>query len=201
MKPILEIQERPSSLAEDPTKVLAFKVHAGLPTFSQWTEKDPQIKSYLKSAERHVSIVTGCPYGETGFSYQLSCLPEIRGRVRFRLPIYPITGDTTIDWTDKDGNTGQYTEGEEFGVYGKTTLTPEIIFLSRDFDLPDVSDVVYPFTVNFTAGPCAEPDICQMAIFELAAYYWRFPEAVNETNPKVGQIYEANIDLLSNHFI
>jgi hypothetical protein len=115
------------------------------------------------------------------------------------LPCYPAS-DTSIDWSS-DEDTGEFEEDTDYFLLGESTLTPEIL-LKKSTVLPsDLDDTPYPYTVNFTVGPHEDSEFYLLVIFQLAAYYYRNPEALDERKPDVGSIFWANIDLLSNHFL
>lgn len=206
-QPILErLSDNLKSIGLDPRLLLAFKIHAGLSPDPNWTESDFLIQAYLAAAERFVDEVTGTPYRVRHYKLSLDqiCRND-RNRLdrnyHIRLPRYPVNTGVSIDWTADDLSEGTFTEGTDFEVFGPSTLSPEIIFTDLDFQLPSTVETVYPYILTFTAGPGSMAEISQVAIFELAAYYFRNPEAQQEKNPKVGTIFQSNIDMLSNSFL
>lgn len=198
MKPILQVTEQSNPLTNDPTILHRFKGHCGLPT-KGWTEADTQLKSMLNAAEKIIVGLTNHPFRLTTFLYQVHCIPLCNGYYKLQLPVYPITDDVTIDW-ESDNETGTYTEGEEFSVYGHSTLTPEIIF-TKGFSLARNSTKPYPFSIHIPAGPSDSADLYLLTIFELAGYYYRNPEAMNDVKPQAGPIFNTNLDMLANHFL
>lgn len=190
-----------TSIGDDPRILLAFKHHAGLPTFEAWTEADFLLKSHLSAAERHVDEISGVPYRIRSFRYAMDWIPRCGRFYRFGLPRYPVNSGITIGWTADNLSTGTYVQDTDFKLYGATTLSPEIIFGSLSFQLPTTIQTPYPYIVSFTAGPGQMAEIALITMFELAAYYYRCPEAVNDKNPNAGSVYQSHLDLLANSFL
>lgn len=205
MKPILErlVSEDDVVIGDDAPTLLAFKIFAGLPADTRWTEADGLLKSLLAAAEARVVSLTGCSYQVRSYSYQLDGFCRSGGFYSLRLPVYPVLvseeSPTTINWVDNNEDSGTFEEDEDYKIYGRTTLTPEIIFLDKQLVLPSTNLVPYPYTVNLVAGPCQEQDVARTTIFELATFYYRFPEAMTDKNPNVGPMFNANIDMLANN--
>lgn len=190
------------SIGNDAPTLLAFKAHCGLPTMAEWTEADYLLKSNLAAAERTIDELCGVPYRLRSYKFTLDRIERNLPSQFYgiRLPCYPVNSGITIDWRADDLSSGSYVQNTDFSLFGAKTHSPEIIF-PLSLVLPTTAQTAYPFVVNFTAGPGEMKEIAMIAMFELAAYYYRCPEAISDKNPNAGSIYQAHLDLLANNFL
>ncbi len=201
------ITDELTSIGNDAATLLSFKGHCALPPEASWTESDPRLKAYLLAAEIHVDQLGGVPYRPRTFRLSFPDFIRLKkpGSCQmfkgFRLPFRPVDleEDVTIDWTDDDAVTGIYDQ-DDFTVYGPNSLSPEIIF-PGDFTPESTATVPYPYVVTYTTAASELAAVALIAIFELAAYYYRYPEAISDKNVNAGQIYQANIDFLKGSFL
>lgn len=187
------------SIGEDADVLTDFKYHASLETNPDWTEADSLIKTMLLSAEAMIDGLSSAPYRTRTWIMSLDDLEWCchKRLYLFKFPVRPLTEDlVTVDWKDRNGDTGTYTEVTDFTVYGRNSLSPEAYF-PVGFRRPWTHQVPYPYTVSFkNAAQTALQGPAQLAIFELAAYYFRNPEAMSDKQPNAGKIFQANLDIL-----
>lgn len=198
-----QLDDQLVSLGEDPSLLLDFKQFAGLPTEPTWTKADRLLKGRLDSAEKMVDHLTGYPYRIRSFKASYECFQRITvGRQTYyglELTRRSLQSDPTIAWTDTNGATGTYTVAD-FSVVGAKHLKPLIIF-PFSYSPPDFSDVPFPLVVTFTAGSNSKEAVALTAIFELATFYYRFPEAANGSELPMTNVFTAHLDYLRNSFL
>lgn len=184
-----------TSLGEDAETLLAFKYHAGLTTDEEWTEANFNLKTYLLSAEHYVTEQSGSPYRLMEFT-------EKRRRLSYdpcsKLYFLPLSrspaSDSAITFLGNPDSLS-YTEGTDYELLAEPT--PRVIFFST-FTVPDKSLRAYPWEITYSAGGQLNP-MQLVAIFQLAAYYYRFPEAVGKPVPD--SVLASHLDVLSNNFL
>ena len=214
------IERQPDSLVSlvltDPSIMLDLKNHAGLPPDVSWTESDSLLARYMVAAENQVDKLTSQPYRQRTFTLTTTGLSRLHkprqpkrhiydilaGQYHFygwELPIRPIIGTVSIAWTDDNGNTGTYVTGTDCKLYGAAALTPEIIF-PVTFTPPPTVLTPYPYILTVTAGGTQDP-VALIAMFEIATFYYRYPEAAAAGQLPPSQIFQANIDYLKGSFL
>jgi hypothetical protein len=189
-----------TSIGNDPETLQAFKTHAGLPPEESWTEANSTLKGMLASAENAIEELTGVSYRARSFKLYLSDIPCRQGFRKLILPRYPVTSVNGFGWTSSSGSAGVFLENTDFTIAGKNSKTPTLTFKST-VNFPDTSSVAYPYIFEFNAGPTAQLDLVRLTIFELAAYYYRYPEAVSDKSFKISSLFQSNIDLLAGSFL
>lgn len=184
-----------TSLGENAETLLAFKYHAGLATDAEWTEADFNLKTYLLSAERYVNEQTGSPYRLMSFTEKLRWLTYDPCSKLYFLPLSRSPASASEINFLGDPDDIAYIEDTDYELL--TEPTPRIIFFST-FTVPDKSLRAYPWEVTYSAGGLESP-LQLVAIFQLAAYYYRFPEAVGKPVPD--SVLASHLDVLSNSFL
>lgn len=201
--PVEQLPDALKSLGDDAAILFDFKLHAGLPPDPDWTEQDRQLKRLLNLAETAVDKQTGHPCRLRSFRAQVSGFEKIvynnTAYPGFKIPRCPVVGDVSITWTASDETTGTYGTAD-LTLYGANTLKPVVLF-APDFEFPDVSNIAFPYTVTWSAGYVTPPDAHLVTIYELAAFYYRFPEAAFTEQLPISHIFNANMDLLANSFL
>lgn len=181
------------SLGEDAQILLDFKQHAGLPGDSDVTELDSLLKRLLLSAENLVDRITGRPYREREFTEKFRCLSG--GEFYFlRLTRSPVS-EPVVVVTNSDGNEVTYVESTNFEL--NNCLQPELIF-PLDFS-PENTTKVFPYVVTYTAGGEELPEQL-VAIFQVAANYYRNPEAMSGSGD-LDSVVMAHLDALGTSFL
>lgn len=187
-------------LGDDPIIMKELKYHLGLPLQETWTEGDGNLKSFLDAAEKSVDKLCGYnSYRPRQLQVSLTglqCFHRSYSRLKgIKLVNGPIASSPAIQiaWTSSDGSTGTYTLAD-FAVYGRLTLTPEILF-PPTFSENSIAGVPYPYIVIFTTLGNLNP-VAKTAIFELAAHYFRFPEAATDGQVPLLPIFQSNLDFL-----
>ena len=178
------------SLGEEPSTLAAFKRHAGLPVDPDWTESDTLLKSYLLSAEIYVNAQTSKPYRPTDFieKHRAVCR-DSSGHQILQLHRWPISPTNfSLVSIDEDAVETAYTSDDYTLANG---WKPAIVF-KKSFVAPTPPDVLYPWRVSYTAG--GQQNAMQLiAIFQLATYYNRFPEAIGKPVPD--SVFQSHLDV------
>lgn len=176
------------SLGDD-TEVLAdFKLHAALPADVDWTEADPLLRRYLLSAELYVAEMSGQPYRQMEFTERFRWARK-DSFIYLSLKRFPAS-DTEITMSADSGEV-VYEEDTDYSLVDKRLIFP------ADFSCPSSTDP-YPWTVTYKAGGAEDPRQL-MAIFQLAAYYYRFPESVGKPVPD--SVFTSHLDVVSGSFL
>ena len=209
------------SLGADAPTLLLMKNNCALPNDSSWTELDSTLSLLLDAAEEFIDWQTGTTYRPRNFRLtvrsvhesQLVSIPsEITGRwyvlpvgkfCTVRLPVRPVTTAPTITWTDNLGNTGTFTLNTDFTFQGGLSLTPEITFLPvTPTSWPETGLVPWPFVFTFsTVAGNQQPNLHKLAIVQLAAYYYRNPQAMGQDVPDMGQGFWGMLTQLKGDFL
>lgn len=203
LEPILTRQsDSLVSIGLDPPTLLAFKLHAGLPGESTWTEADNSIQGMLSAAEDMIDDQCGTPYRLRSYQYQVQCIDgRNRSWLSVPLPVYPISSVVTIAWTDDIGNHGTYVQGTDFQLVGPKSLNPNLLFPLQTFRPITAVRTAYPFTLTFTAGPGLKQSAQRLAIFQLAAFFYRYPEAMFDKQIFTNPGFQNILDSFSNSFL
>lgn len=192
------------SIGLNPQTLLQFKNAAVLPPDTDWTEADSLLQSYLLTAERIVDKFTDRPYRQRTFKLSYGNIEKFfrpRNGIfwGWRLPLRPIIS-VGITYTLGDGTTGSYVTGTDYQLFGTTSLTPEIIF-PMPFSPPATwGNSPYPWVLNVVAGGEMLEEQ-KTTIFELAAYYYRFPEAATLGVVPTTTMFQANLDAIRGSFL
>ena len=173
-----------ASLGDDAAVLADFKLHAALPADADWTEADSLLRQYLLSAELYATDMSGQPYQQMEFTERFR---SIRADGYYYLPLkrFPAS-DTEITFSNT-----VYEEGSDYSLVDKRLIFP------FDFSCPSSTDP-YPWTVTYKAGGAEDPRQL-MAIFQLAAYYYRFPESVGKPVPD--SVFTSHLDIVSGSFL
>lgn len=181
------------SLGDDAQILLDFKNHAGLPTDTDVTELDSLLKRLLQSAENLVDKLTSRPYRTREFTEKFRCLSG--GEFYFiRLSKAPAS-EPEVVVTNSDGDEVTYVEDTDFEV--NQVLQPELIF-STGFT-PENTNKAFPYVVTYSAGGEQLPEQL-VAIFQVAANYYRNPEAMSGAGA-LDSVVMAHLDALCTSFL
>lgn len=183
-----------TSLGLDATTLANFKYHAGLDTDPSWTEADGLLQKYLLTAEKYINAEASAPYREMAYTQRFRCLAFSPREQRYYLSLqmWPIKAtSTSIVSKDDTGTQVTYVEGTDYEI--SNGPKPCLVF-KYGWTPPTTSQVLYPWTVTYTAGGL-QNEIQLTAIFQLAAYYQRFPEAMGKPVPD--NIFQSHIDAIS----
>jgi hypothetical protein len=197
------IEQQPdalTTLGDDPMILADFKRSVGFSDDPDWTESDRLLSRCLTNAERIVDSLVSSPYRQRTYkvSYVGFDIKRIGNTPYYVLPV-PVrpVASVTITWTDVNGVTGTYTS-LDFKVLGG--LKPMLVFPAT-FVPPDFTNVPYALEATLVAGGDGTNETHMITIFELAAHHVRFPEAADNNELPLSNVFVGHLDALKGSFL